>query len=282
MKKRALGKGLKAFLPEDYGILKDEKFVDVDVEDLKPNSLQPRQDFDEDAIAELAQSIKETGILQPLVVVPEGNQYKIVVGERRWRAAQKIGLTKVPAIVRQLTEVEQIEASLVENLQRKDLNPIEVALAYQKLTKELNYTQDAVAEKVGKDRASVANFIRLLKLPPEIQKMVATGKISMGHARALITLAKPDQQIFLSRLIVEKNLTVREVEKMMSEKKHAPSPRTKQKLDPDLQALQDKLVETLGTKVAISGNSDKGIIKLFYFSLEDLNRIFDKIKGVSE
>jgi ParB family chromosome partitioning protein len=282
MKKRALGKGLKAFLPEDYGILKDEKFVDVDVEDLKPNSLQPRQDFDEDAIAELAQSIKETGILQPLVVVPEGNHYKIVVGERRWRAAQKIGLTKVPAIVRQLTEVEQIEASLVENLQRKDLNPIEVALAYQKLTKELNYTQDAVAEKVGKDRTSVANFIRLLKLPPEIQKMVATGKISMGHARALITLAKPDQQIFLSRLIVEKNLTVREVEKMMSEKKHTPSPRTKQKLDPDLQALQEKLVETLGTKVAISGNSDKGIIKLFYFSLEDLNRIFDKIKGVSE
>jgi ParB family chromosome partitioning protein len=282
MKKRALGKGLKAFLPEDYGILKDEKFVDVDVEDLRPNPLQPRQDFDQDAIAELARSIKETGLLQPLVVVPEGNHYKIVIGERRWRAAQKTGLTKVPAIVRQLTEVEQIEASLVENLQRKDLNPIEVAHAYQKLIQELNYTQDAVAKKVGKDRTSVANFIRLLKLPPEIQKMVAKGNISMGHARALITLEKPDQQIFLSRLIVEKNLTVREVEKMMSKKKHAPSPKIKQQLDPDLQALQDKLVETLGTKVAISGNSDKGIIKLFYFSLEDLNRIFDKIKGVIE
>jgi ParB family chromosome partitioning protein len=280
MKKRALGKGLKAFLPEDYGILKDDKFVDVDVEDLRPNSLQPRQDFNQEAIAELAQSIKEAGILQPLVVVPEGNHYKIVVGERRWRAAQKIGLTKVPAIVRQMNDAEQIEASLVENLQRKDLNPIEVALAYQKLTKELNLTQDEVAEKVGKDRTSVANFIRLLKLPPEIQKMVADGKISMGHARALITLAKPDQQIFLSRLIVEKNLTVREVEKMMSEKKLDPSPRTKKQLDPDLQDLQDKLVEILGTKVAISGNSDKGIIKLFYFSLEDLNRIFDKIKGV--
>jgi ParB family chromosome partitioning protein len=282
MKKRALGKGLKAFLPEDYGILKDDKFVDVDVEDLRPNSLQPRQDFDQEAIAELARSIKEAGILQPLVVVPEGNHYKIVVGERRWRAAQKIGLTKVPAIVRQMNDTEQIEASLVENLQRKDLNPIEIALAYQKLTQELNLTQDEVAEKVGKDRTSVANFIRLLKLPPEIQKMVAGGKISMGHARALITLANPDQQIFLSRLIVEKNLTVREVEKMMSEKKHASSPKTKKQLDPDLQALQDKLVEILGTKVAISGNSDKGIIKLFYFSLEDLNRIFDKIKGVIE
>ena len=282
MKKRALGKGLKAFLPEDYSILKDEKFVDVDVEDLQPNPLQPRQDFDQDSIAELAQSIKETGILQPLVVVPEENHYKIVVGERRWRAAQKIGLTKVPAIVRHLTEEEQIEASLVENLQRKDLNPIEIALAYQKLIKELNCTQEAVAEKVSKDRTSVANYLRLLKLPPEIQKMVAEGKITMGHARALIALEKPDQQIFLSRLIVEKNLSVRDIEKMMSEKRQAPTSKPRPELDPDLQALQEDLIETLGTKVAISGNSDKGVIKLFYFSLEDLNRIFDKIKGVVE
>ncbi len=280
MKKRALGKGLKAFLPEDYGILKDEKYVDVDVEDLRPNPLQPRQDFDEEAIAELARSIQEAGILQPLVVVPEGNHYKIVVGERRWRAAQKIGLTKIPAIVRQLSEKEQIEASLVENLQRKDLNPIEVAHAYQKLIQELNYTQEEVAEKVGKDRTSVANFVRLLKLPSEVQRMVAGDKISMGHARALITLEKPDQQIFLSRLIVEKNLTVRDVEKLMTEKRHPSSSKPKSELDPDLQALQDELVQTLGTKVSITGNSEKGFIKLFYFSLEDLNRIFEKIKGV--
>lgn len=282
MKKRALGKGLKAFLPEEYGILKDEKFVDVDVEDLKPNPLQPRQDFDQDAIEELARSIEETGILQPLVVVPEGNQYKIVVGERRWRAAQKIGMTKIPAIVRHLSDQEQIEVSLVENLQRKDLNPIEIALAYQKLIQELNYTQEMVAEKVGKDRTSVANFIRILKLPPEIQKMVADGKISMGHARALITLEKPDQQIFISRLIVQKNLSVREVEKMMTEKRQPTSTKSKQPMDPDLLALQDELVQFLGTKVAISGNSQKGAIKLFYFSLEELNRLFDKIKGVSE
>jgi ParB family chromosome partitioning protein len=282
MKKRALGKGLKAFLPEEYGILKDEKFVDVDVEDLKPNPLQPRQNFDPDAIAELARSIEETGILQPLVVVPEGNHYKIVVGERRWRAAQKIGLAKIPAIVRQLSEQEQIEVSLVENLQRKDLNPIEVAHAYQRLIHELKYTQETVAEKVGKDRASVANLIRLLKLPPEIQKMVAEGKISMGHARALITLEKPDQQIFLSRLIVEKNLSVREVEKMMTEKRQLSTSKPKPELDPDLLALQDELVKILGTKVVISGNSQKGMVKLFYFSLEELNRIFDKIKGVIE
>jgi ParB family chromosome partitioning protein len=282
MKKRALGKGLKAFLPEEYGILKDEKFVDVDVEDLKPNPIQPRQDFDQNAIEELARSIEEAGILQPLVVVPEGNQYKIVVGERRWRAAQKIGMTKIPAIVRHLSEQEQIEVSVVENLQRKDLNPIEIAFAYQKLMQELNYTQEMVAEKVGKDRTSVANFIRLLKLPDEIQKMLAEGKISMGHARALITLEKPDQQIFISRLIVQKNLSVREVEKMMTEKRQPSSPKLKQPLDPDLLALQDELVQILGTKVAISGNSQKGTVKLFYFSLEELNRLFDKIKGVSE
>ncbi len=280
MKKRALGKGLKAFLPEDYGILKDEKYVDVDVEDLKPNPLQPRQDFDQDSIDELAQSMKETGMLQPIVVVPEENHYKIVVGERRWRAAQKIGLQKMPAVVRHLSEKQQIEASLVENLQRKDLNPIEVAFAYQKLTHELNYSQEEVAEKVGKDRASVANTIRLLKLPQEIQRMVAEGRLSMGHARALITLENPDQQIFISRLIIQKNLSVRDVERMMTEKRRAPTHRKAQELDPDLQALQEELIKILGTKVSISGNSEKGVIKFYYFSMEELNRIFEKIKGV--
>ena len=281
MKKRALGKGLHAFLPEDYSILKDEKYVEVDVEDLRSNPLQPRQDFDPQSLAELASSIKETGILQPIVVVPEGNHYKIIVGERRWRAAQKIGLTKVPAIVRHLSEKEQIEASLVENLQRKDLNPIEIAHAYQKLIQELQYTQEQVAEKVSKDRASVANTIRLLKLPPEIQKMVAEGKISMGHARALITLENPDQQIFISRLILEKNISVRDVEKMIAQKRRPAISNPKKEMDPDLLALQDEMVSILGTKVAISGNAEKGIIRLFYFSLEDLNRIFEKIKGVT-
>ena len=279
MKKRALGKGLKAFLPEDYGILKDEKYVDVDVEDLKSNPLQPRQDFEQKAIDELAQSIKETGVLQPIVVVPEDNHYKIVVGERRWRAAQKAGLQKIPAVVRQLSEKQQIEASLVENLQRKDLNPIEIASAYQKLIQELHYTQEEVAKKVGKDRASVANYIRLLKLPSEIQKMVTEGKLSMGHARALITLENPDQQIFLSRIIIEKNLSVRDVEKMLAKKTSAASSKQGRELDPDLLALQEDLIKILGTKVSISGNSEKGVIRLYYFSLEELNEIYERMKG---
>jgi ParB family chromosome partitioning protein len=279
MKKRALGKGLKAFLPEDYGILKDEKYVDVDVEDLRPNPLQPRQDFDQNAIDELARSIQQTGVLQPIVVVPEDNHYKIVVGERRWRAAQKAGLQKIPAVVRQLTEKQQIEASLVENLQRKDLNPIEVASAYQKLIQELGYTQEDVAKKVGKDRASVANYIRLLKLPPEIQRKVAEGGLSMGHARTLITLENPDQQIFLSRIIIEKNLSVRDVEKLVKEKRSALPVRKERELDPDLQAFQEELIKILGTKVVLSGNSEKGVIRLYYFSLEELNGIYEKIKG---
>jgi ParB family chromosome partitioning protein len=279
MKKKALGKGLKAFLPEDYGILKDEKFVEVDVEDLKPNPLQPRQDFDQNAIDELALSLKETGMLQPIVVVPEDNHYKIVVGERRWRAAQKAGLQKVPAVIRKLSEKQQIEASLVENLQREDLNPIEIASAYQKLIQELDYSQEEVAKKVGMDRASIANYIRLLKLPPEIQRKVAEGKLSMGHARALITLENPDQQIFLSRLIIEKNLSVRDVEKMMKEKKPTASGKEIRELDPDLQALQEDFIKILGTKVSISGNSEKGVIRLYYFSLDELNGIYEKIKG---
>jgi ParB family chromosome partitioning protein len=279
MKKRALGKGLKAFLPEDYGILKDEKYVEVDVEDLRPNPLQPRQDFDQNAMDELAHSLKETGMLQPIVVVPEDNHYKIVVGERRWRAAQKAGLQKIPAVVRQLSEKQQIEASLVENLQRKDLNPIEIASAYQKLIQELNYSQEEVAKKVGRDRASIANYIRLLKLPQEIQRKVAEGKLSMGHARALITLENSDQQIFLSRIIIEKNLSVRDVEKMMTEKKSAASDRGGRELDPDLQALQEDFIKILGTKVSISGNSEKGVIRLYYFSLDELNGIYEKIKG---
>jgi ParB family chromosome partitioning protein len=282
MKKKALGKGLKAFLPEDYGILKDEKFVDVDVDDLRPNPYQPRQDFNQESLAELGRSMKETGVLQPIVVIPEGNHYKIVVGERRWRAAKKIGMQKIPAVVRKLSVNQQIEASLVENLQREDLNPIEIALTYQKLIKDLNYTQEEVAEKVGKDRTSVANTIRLLKLPPDIQKMLSEGKISMGHARALITMENPEQQIFFSHLIVEKNLSVRDVEKMMSEKKRKPDPKKTRELDPDLLLLQEEFIKILGTKVAISGSADQGVVKLYYYSLQDLNKIFDRIKGVEE
>jgi ParB family chromosome partitioning protein len=281
MKKKALGKGLKAFIPEEYGILKEERFAYLEIEKLKPNPDQPRQNFDSHSINELSQSIKESGVLQPVVVVPEEGYYKIILGERRWRAAQKLGIEKIPALIRKLPMQKQLEASLIENLQREDLNPIEIANAYKKLTQELSYTQQELAERVGVDRTSVTNFLRLLKLPKEIQDKLADNKLTMGHARALISLENSEFQISLSRQIIKKNLSVREVERRIHKMKKKAPPKKKDSFDPDLMALKESLIKSLGTKVAISGNRKKGIIKLFYFSMDDLNRLYERIKGAN-
>lgn len=278
MKKKALGKGLKAFIPEEYGILKEERFAELDIEKLKPSSYQPRLKFSKDSIEELASSIKESGILQPVLVVPEGNHYTIIVGERRWRAAQKIGFKKIPSIIRSMPLAQQLETSLVENIQREDLNPLEIALAYQKLSQELNYTQEDIAKKVGKDRASVANYLRLINLPKEIQDYLAAGSISMGHARALLSLENSKTQIAFARKIIKKQLSVRQVEKTAQQLKDAPQREKRRPLDPDLMALQEEFIRYLGTKVFISGSQNRGVIKIHYFSTEELNRIFNKIK----
>jgi ParB family chromosome partitioning protein len=283
MKKQALGKGLQAFLSEEYGILKEERFAELDIEMLRPSPSQPRKNFDQESIDELASSIKESGVLQPIVVVPEEDYYKIIIGERRWRASQKIGLRRVPVIIRTMAREKQIEASLIENLQREDLNPIEIAAAYKNMMEELGHTQEDVARRVGKDRASVANYIRLLKLPDSIQRHVAEKKISMGHARALVALDSQDLQMEIASQIVKKSLSVREVENLISRMRAARETSKKvekaSEVDPDLTALQDSLVDALGTKVAISGSREKGVIKLFYYSLDDLNRIYETIKG---
>jgi len=282
MTKRALGKGLKAFIPEEYGILKEERYAELDIEKIKSNPLQPRLKFNQESIDELANSIKESGILQPVIVVPEGDHYRIIVGERRWRAAQKIGLKKIPALVRSMQDVQQLETSLTENLQREDLNPLEVALAYQKMIQELNYTQEEIAEKVGKDRASVANYLRLLKLPKEIQDHLAENKISMGHARALIALEDPKLQISLLGQIIQNQLSVRDVEKLIQRLKQPLRGRQISLPDPDLMALQEEITRLLGTKISITGNQNRGVIKIHYFSLDELNRIYEKIKGDNE
>ncbi len=282
MKKKALGKGLKAFLPEDYGILKEERFIEIDIEKLKPNPIQPRLKFDEDSIDGLAKSIKERGILQPIVAVPEDGYFKIIIGERRWRAAQKIGLKKIPTLIRSMTDEQQLEASLIENLQREDLNPLEIALAYKKMTEELKYTQQEISKKVGKDRASVANYIRLLKLPQEIKDMIADNKLSMSHARTLITIDNQEMQVYIARQIVKKGLSVRDTEKMSKRLKQKVTGKEKMLLDPNLLLIQEELLKELGMKVSISGNQDKGIVKIFYFSIDDLNKIYEKIKGDNE
>ena len=279
MKKKALGKGLEAFLPEEYRILKDERFAELEIEQLKPNPAQPRSHFDPKALEELARSIRETGILQPVVVVPQENHYQIIVGERRWRAAQRAGLNKIPVLIRNMSQAQQYEASLIENLQREDLNPMEIARAFQRMTEDLAMTQQQVAEKVGKDRASVANYIRLLKLPEELQKMITQEKLSMGHARALITLEDPELQLACASQISRKGLSVRNVEKLIQKLKQQPKQKKPPLQDPDLMAVQEDLLKHLGTKVAITGRSTKGVIKIHYYSLDDLNRIYEKIKG---
>jgi ParB family chromosome partitioning protein len=279
MTKKALGKGLGAFIPDEFSILKEERFAEVEIDEIKPNPYQPRMRFDDQAIDELAQSIRESGVVQPVLVVPEEDHYKIVVGERRWRAAQRAGLRKMPVLIRNIPKEKQLEISLIENLHREELNPLEIAQAYQRLVDEQGYTQQEIADKVGKDRTSVTNYIRLLKLPREIQEHLNSGTISMGHARSLLALDDPASQLFACRETIEKNLSVRNTEKLVNRLKERP-PRTQRRLeDPDLHALQEELLKALGTKVLISGTRSKGILKIFYFSLDDLNRIYDKVKG---
>jgi ParB family transcriptional regulator, chromosome partitioning protein len=281
--KKALGKGIKAFIPEEFGILKDEKYTEVDIDLIKPNPEQPRVDFRDAAIAELAQSIREAGVLQPLVVVPEGGRYKIIIGERRWRAAQKAGLKKIPVLIRHIPREQQLEISLIENLQREELNPIEVAQAYQRLIDEFAYLQADLAEKVGKDRTSVTNALRLLKLPAEIQGDLREGNLSMGHARALLAVEEASGQLELSRLIKKKGLSVREVEQLAARKKSGPGKMKKPvRRDPNLESVQEEMVKVFGTKVDIEGSAKKGVIKVYFFSLDDLNRLFDLIKGAAQ
>jgi len=281
MSKKALGKGLGAFIPDEFSILKEERFAEIEIDEIKPNPYQPRLKFDEQSIEELAQSIRESGVVQPVIVTPEEDHYKIIVGERRWRAAQRAGLRKIPVLIRNIPREKQLEISLIENIHREELNPLEIAQAYQRLIDEQGYTQQEVAEKVGKDRTSVTNYIRLLKLPPEIQDHVNGGVLSMGHARALLALEEVSAQLFACRQIVDKALSVRNTEKLVTKLKERP-PRTQRHLeDPDLKALQEEMLKVLGTKVLISGSRTKGVLKIFYFSLDDLNRIYDRVKGAS-
>lgn len=279
MSKKVLGKGLGAFIPEEFSILKDERFAEVELDQIRANPYQPRMKFDDQTIEGLAQSIRESGVVQPVVVVPEDDHYMIVVGERRWRAAQKAGLRKIPVLIRNIPKDKQLEISLIENIHREELNPLEIAQAYQRLIDEKKYTQQELADKVGMDRTSVTNYLRLLKLPREIQDHVSDGTISMGHARALLALEDAASQLFACRQVIDRNLSVRNTEKLVNRLKER-APRAQRRLeDPDLHALQEEMLKMLGTKVLISGNRNKGVLKIFYFSMDDLNRLYEGLKG---
>jgi len=280
-KKMGLGKGLGALLPEiDQGEVKT--LFSCGIEEIIPNRSQPRKSFDESRLQELAESIKEKGILEPLIVRKVEQGYELIVGERRWRAAQKAGLTEVPVLVKEIQSREALELSLIENLQREDLNPIEEAEAFKRLTEEFNTSQEELATRIGKDRSTITNALRLLKLPFEVRSQLLQNRITAGHARAILSLETKEKQKELCSLIIKKGLSVREAEtiaKRWSEKpkKAVTKDRRKGQLESQLNSLQDSLRKHLGTKVQITAKGKRGKIEIEYYSYEDLERIVETI-----
>ena len=296
MAARGLGKGLDSLIPvgqapvssqkkpeKDINALKEgEAPVMVKITKIEPNREQPRKNFDEDALLELSDSIKQFGLLQPILVQDRKTYYEIIAGERRWRASKLAGLKEVPVIIRNYTEQEIVEISLIENIQREDLNPIEEAQAYKRLLTEFNLKQDEVAERVSKSRTAVTNSMRLLKLCDEVQQMVISDMISTGHARAILSVEDPRQQYELAQKIFDEKLSVRDVEKMVrSLGKPAKEKKAADKsLDVIYEDIQEKLKNTLGTKVAISSKGDgAGRIEIEFYSHEDLDRLVDIFSG---
>ena len=272
---KGLGKGLQAFFPDQLND-KEDKVEQVSIKDLRSNPYQPRKSFSEEAIAELADSISEHGILQPIMARKSIKGYEIVVGERRFRAAQKAGLKKVPVVVRDFDEQKMMELALIENIQREDLNPIEEAIAYEKLMEHLSLTQEQLAKRVGKSRPHIANHLRLLQLPAVVQQFISDGKLSMGHGRALLGLKDKQKLSTLLEKVLQEKLSVREVEALVNQlNEHVPreTKRKKVHLSPFLKARQDALRTRLGTSVAIKPGKRKGKIEIDYFSEEDLERI---------
>ena len=300
-KKGGLGKGLDSLIANKVGntataapaapASTDETGATiVSINKVEPNKGQPRKKFDEDALLELSESIKLYGVLQPLLVQKRDGYFEIVAGERRWRAAKLAGLKEIPVIIKEFTEQEIMEISLIENIQREDLNPIEEALAYKKLLTEFNLKQDEVAERVSKSRTAVTNSIRLLKLDERVQQMVIDEMISTGHARTLIVIEDKEKQYAVAQKIFDEKLSVRETEKliknMQNEKKNTDSSE-KKKLDPKLEAvyrdLEEQMKRMLGTKVSINAKNEKsGKIEIEYFSADELDRIIDLLRTVQK
>lgn len=274
---KGLGKGLNAFF-QDVG--KEETVQEINLKELRPNPYQPRKTFQREAITELKDSILEHGILQPLVVRKSIKGYEIVVGERRFRAAKEAKLETVPAVVRELSEQQMMELAVLENLQREDLNPIEEGAAYQTLMDKLKLTQEEVAKRLGKSRPHVANHIRLLSLPPKIQEFISTGKISMGHGRALLGLREKAKVPVLVEKVINEALNVRQLEKLIQQLNEDVSRETKKpekKKDVFIQEREHTLRERFGTTVNIKKNKNKGKIEIEFFSQEDLERILEML-----
>jgi ParB family chromosome partitioning protein len=278
MEKKALGKGLKALIgePEESVHYEVSSGNYIDIDRIEPNPLQPRENFDEEQLAALVSSIKSDGVLQPIIVRKVGDTYQIIAGERRWRAARQLGLLSMPATVRDATDSEMLKIALIENLQREDLNPIEEAGAYKTLIQGHDLTQETLARYVGKDRSTVANILRLLGLPQDIQSHVSRGTISMGHARALLALDDSADQIALCERIVNDGLSVREVEKLVKRALRPRPTRPSAPIDPNIRRVEDELQRALGTKVRIRSTGKRGKLEISFSSPAQLQGIIDR------
>ncbi|MFN0122975.1 MAG: ParB/RepB/Spo0J family partition protein [Blastocatellia bacterium] len=295
--RKALGRGLSALLsgggdpvdPAEIPVtlrIPGDQLLDIDIDLVDPNPAQPRTAFNDEKLAELAQSIRSNGLVQPILVRRgEAGRYQIVAGERRWRASQRAGLRKIKAVVRNIEDQNLLELALVENIQRQELNPIEEAQAYQRLVTDLGMTHEDVAQKVGKDRSSVANFIRLLKLSPDVQRLVAEDKLSMGHARALLGLESEEQQRALAREVGKRQLSVRQTEqevKRLAGGRREVAASTPIKNDANIRAAELKLKRKLGAPVRIQLHQQGGKIEIDFGSVEDLDRIYSVIMEKTE
>lgn len=280
--KRGLGKGLGALIPQGTVFTGGRTIVNIEISKVVPNPRQPRTTFTKESLKELADSIKEQGIIEPILARVRNERYELVTGERRWRAAKLAGLSVIPAIIKDFTDEQSLELSLIENLQRVDLNPMDEAEGYARLTSEFNLTQEEVAQKVGKDRSTVTNMLRLLTLPDKIKQSLRKGEITVGHARPLLTLEDPARQIEIWRQIVKNNLNVRDVEILVTGKEEKPKVKKGGRKraytqNAELNALVEKLTTHLGTKVKILGAPERGRIEIEYYSKEDLERILEII-----
>ena len=282
-KRPALGKGLSALIPDVPEVRSGSAPTEVDVDQISPNEHQPRHRFEDVRLDELAQSIKANGVIQPIVVRKVDGGYRIIAGERRWRAAQRAGLTRVPVVIKEVaagSDAQLLEMALIENIQREDLNPIDQAAAYEKLSTDFRMTQEEIAAAVGKDRSSVANHMRLLKLPQEVRAEVASGRLSMGHARALIAIADEASQRQIAREVIARNLSVRETEAMVKRigtDGPASKPAAAVPTDVHTRAAEDKLKMALGTRVRINRKGKGGRIEIDFGSEDELQRLYEHL-----
>lgn len=276
MKRGGLGRGLDVLLPQN-GELLETVVRDISIDEIDPNASQPRRDFDKEALEQLADSIREAGVLSPILVVENGMRYRIVAGERRYRAARLAGLNTVPCIVRSMTNEQQMEAALIENLQRRDLNPIEEAAAIRSLMQECGYTQEEAARKLGKSRPAIANALRLLNLPKAVTDLVVTGDLSAGHARVLAGLDSEARQLELAHQCVLHGYSVRKLEELAKARPAARQTAPRREAGPELMALQNAMREALGLKTTLSGTETRGKITLSYNSAQELEHLYEVI-----